>query len=61
MRLVLGVGAGIAAYKTCELASRLTQDGHEVFVCLTREATRFVTPLTFSALTHRPVSIEVGD
>jgi phosphopantothenoylcysteine decarboxylase/phosphopantothenate--cysteine ligase len=61
MRLVLGVGAGIAAYKSCELASRLTQDGHEVFICLTREATRFVSPRTFAALTHRPVSVEVGD
>lgn len=61
MRLVLGVGAGIAAYKACELASRLTQDGHDVFVCLTREALHFVTPLTFEALTHHPVAIEVGD
>ncbi|MGC8489435.1 MAG: bifunctional phosphopantothenoylcysteine decarboxylase/phosphopantothenate--cysteine ligase CoaBC [Clostridia bacterium] len=61
MRLVLGVGAGIAAYKACELASRLAQDGYEVFACLTREATKFVTPLTFEALTHHPVSIAVSD
>jgi phosphopantothenoylcysteine decarboxylase/phosphopantothenate--cysteine ligase len=61
MRIALGVGAGIAAYKACELASRLTQDGHEVFVLLTPAACEFVTPLTFSALTHRPVAVRVTD
>jgi phosphopantothenoylcysteine decarboxylase/phosphopantothenate--cysteine ligase len=54
-RVVLGVGGSIAAYKAVDLASKLVQAGHEVTVVLTRNATRFVTPLSFGALTHRPV------
>jgi phosphopantothenoylcysteine decarboxylase/phosphopantothenate--cysteine ligase len=53
--IVLGVGGGIAAYKACELASRLTQSGATVHVVLTENAARFVAPLTFQALTHQPV------
>jgi len=53
--LVLGITGGIAAYKACELASRLTQDGVEVHVVMTEAAQRFVQPLTFQALTHQPV------
>jgi phosphopantothenoylcysteine decarboxylase/phosphopantothenate--cysteine ligase len=54
-RIVLGVTGGIAAYKICTLASRLTQAGAEVDVVMTEAATRFVAPLTFEALTGRPV------
>jgi phosphopantothenoylcysteine decarboxylase/phosphopantothenate--cysteine ligase len=54
-KIVLGVSGGIAAYKACELASRLTQNGARVDVVLTHSALQFVTPLTFQALTHRPV------
>jgi phosphopantothenoylcysteine decarboxylase/phosphopantothenate--cysteine ligase len=61
LRVVLGVGGGIAAYKACEVASRLTQAGHEVHVVMTEAARQFVAPLTFEALTHRPVSTQVGD
>jgi phosphopantothenoylcysteine decarboxylase/phosphopantothenate--cysteine ligase len=61
LRIVLGVGGGIAAYKACEVASRLTQAGHVVDVVMTRAARQFVAPLTFEALTHRAVSIEVDD
>jgi phosphopantothenoylcysteine decarboxylase/phosphopantothenate--cysteine ligase len=53
--VVLGVGGGIAAYKLCELASRLTQQNHDVHVVMTQAATRFVAPLTFQALTQNPV------
>jgi phosphopantothenoylcysteine decarboxylase/phosphopantothenate--cysteine ligase len=53
--IVLGVSGGIAAYKACELASRLTQQGARVDVVLTANAQQFVTPLTFQALTHRSV------
>jgi phosphopantothenoylcysteine decarboxylase/phosphopantothenate--cysteine ligase len=45
--IVLGVSGGIAAYKACELASRLTQAGARVHVVMTASAQRFVTPLTF--------------
>ena len=49
------MGGSIAAYKACDLASKLVQDGHTVDVVLTREALWFVQPLSFSALTHRTV------
>ena len=54
-RILLGVTGGIAAYKVCTLASRLTQAGALVDVVMTEPATRFVTPLTFQSLTGRPV------
>jgi phosphopantothenoylcysteine decarboxylase/phosphopantothenate--cysteine ligase len=49
--IVLGVTGGIAAYKSCLLARELMKRGAEVRVVMTPAATRFVTPLTFSALT----------
>ncbi|MER3403785.1 MAG: hypothetical protein C4289_00220, partial [Chloroflexota bacterium] len=57
--IVLGVTGSIAAYKAAGLASTLTQMGAEVHVILTEAATRFVTPLTFQALTHRPVHTDL--
>jgi phosphopantothenoylcysteine decarboxylase/phosphopantothenate--cysteine ligase len=54
-RILLGVTGGIAAYKVCTLASRLTQARAQVNVVLTEAAARFVAPLTFQALTGRPV------
>ena len=54
-RILLGVTGGIAAYKVCALASRLTQAGAQVDVVMTEAATRFVTPLTLQSLTGRPV------
>ena len=53
--ILLGVCGSIAAYKACELASRLTQSGATVPVVLTSGAQKFVTPLTFQALTRQPV------
>jgi phosphopantothenoylcysteine decarboxylase/phosphopantothenate--cysteine ligase len=53
--ILLGVTGGIAAYKVCTLASHLTQAGAQVDVVLTEAGSRFVTPLTFQALTGRPV------
>lgn len=58
-RILLGVTGGIAAYKAADLASRLTQAGAQVDVILTRAAESFVGPLTFEALTHRPVHSDV--
>jgi phosphopantothenoylcysteine decarboxylase/phosphopantothenate--cysteine ligase len=57
--IVLGVSGSIAAYKAVELARRLTQAGAAVQVVMTRSATEFVQPLTFQALTYRPVEIEM--
>ncbi len=58
-RVVLGVSGGIAAYKAAELCRALVKDGAEVQVVLTRGAREFVSPLTFSALSGRPVLTEV--
>jgi phosphopantothenoylcysteine decarboxylase/phosphopantothenate--cysteine ligase len=52
--VVLGVSGGIACYKSCTLARRLTEDGAMVDVVLTTAATEFIRPLTFEALTGRP-------
>ncbi|HUX77341.1 MAG TPA: bifunctional phosphopantothenoylcysteine decarboxylase/phosphopantothenate--cysteine ligase CoaBC [Anaerolineae bacterium] len=54
-RILLGITGGISAYKACTLASHLTQAGALVDVVMTEAATRFVAPLTFQALTGRPV------
>jgi phosphopantothenoylcysteine decarboxylase / phosphopantothenate---cysteine ligase len=53
--VVLGVSGGIASYKSCILARRLTEAGARVDVVLTKSAGEFVRPLTFEALTGRPV------
>lgn len=55
MRILLGVGGGIAAYKAAELARALGARGHEVQVAMTRAAGEFVRPLTFASLTGRKV------
>jgi len=53
--VVLGVSGGIACYKSCTLARRLTEGGATVDVVLTASAGEFVRPVTFEALTGRPV------
>lgn len=58
-RVVLGVTGGIAAYKAAQLARDLTQLGATVDVVLTRSAEAFVGPVTFEALTGRPVHREL--
>jgi phosphopantothenoylcysteine decarboxylase/phosphopantothenate--cysteine ligase len=54
-RVFVGVTGGIAAYKTAMLVSRLAQAGSVVTVAMTDAAAKFVTPLTFQALSGRPV------
>lgn len=54
-RIFVGVTGGIAAYKTATVVSRLAQAGADVRVGMTDAATRFVTPLTFQALSANPV------
>lgn len=58
-RILLGVTGCIAAYKAAHLASRLAQAGAHVDVIMTQAAARFVTPLTFQAVTQRPVHIDL--
>ena len=60
-RILLGVTGGIAAYKAAELVRRLRERGAEVQVVMTDGAQRFVTPLTFQALSGRPVRTELWD
>jgi phosphopantothenoylcysteine decarboxylase/phosphopantothenate--cysteine ligase len=57
--IVLAVTGSIAAYKSVELARRLTQAGATVQVVMSRSAAEFVRPLTFQALTYRPVELEM--
>ena len=59
--VVVGVGAGIAAYKVCHVVSRLVQRGCGVTVAMTENATRFIGPLTFQALTARHVFTSVWE
>ncbi len=53
--IIVGITGGIAVYKVCTLVSRLAQAGAKVTVAMTEAATHFVTPLTFQALSGRPV------
>jgi phosphopantothenoylcysteine decarboxylase/phosphopantothenate--cysteine ligase len=53
MKILLGVGGGIAAYKAAELSRMLMQQEHEVQAILTRSAEQFIRPLTFAVLTGR--------
>ena len=55
MKIILGVGGGIAAYKAAELARLLMQQDHQVQAVMTEAAQEFVRPLTFAALTGRKV------
>jgi phosphopantothenoylcysteine decarboxylase/phosphopantothenate--cysteine ligase len=57
MRIVLGVSAGIAAYKACELLRLLTESGHHVRVVPTPAALNFVGAATWAALSGQPVAV----
>ncbi|MBT9156022.1 MAG: Coenzyme A biosynthesis bifunctional protein CoaBC [Firmicutes bacterium] len=54
--IVLGVTGSIAVYKAADLTSRLVKAGYIVDVVMTEAAQEFVQPLTFQALTHRPLT-----
>ena len=60
-RILLGVTGGIAAYKSAELVRRLREQGAEVQVVMTEGAQHFVAPLTFQALSGRPVRSDLWD
>ena len=59
--VVLGVTGGIAVYKACELLRLLQKRGIDVFVVMTRNACRFVAPLTFETLSGHPVAVDTFD
>ena len=60
-RIALGVTGGIAAYKAAELVRLLTKQGASVQVVMTDAATHFVTPVTFQALSGKPVFCDQWD
>src|ERR1044071_4280564 len=61
VRIALGVSGGIAAYKACEVVRRLTDSGASVQVLMTRNAERFITPLTLQALSGRTVAVDAWE
>src|SRR6516164_11332355 len=60
-RVILGVSAGIAAYKSCELLRLLTESGHQVRVVPTADSLRFVGTATWAALSGQPVTASPFD
>lgn len=58
-KVVLGVTGGIAAYKACELVSRLKKQNADVHVIMTASAAQFVTPLTFQSLSLNQVAVDI--
>jgi phosphopantothenoylcysteine decarboxylase / phosphopantothenate---cysteine ligase len=60
-KILLGITGGVAAYKACELARRLQDQGAQVQAILTHGALHFVTPLMLQALTGRPAYVELWD
>ena len=57
-KIVLGITGSIAAYKSCLLIRQLIKKGAEVQVVITPAGKEFITPITLSALTHKPVISE---
>jgi len=53
--VILGVTGGIAAYKSCEIVSRLIKQDINVQVVMTKSAQEFVRPLVFQSLSNQPV------
>ena len=60
-RILLIVGGGIAAYKSCELVRLLKKAGHQVTPVLTKGGEHFVTPMTLGALAQSPVYTSLWD
>jgi phosphopantothenoylcysteine decarboxylase / phosphopantothenate---cysteine ligase len=60
-RILLGVTGGIAAYKSPDLVRRLTERGADVQVVMTAAAQRFVSPMTFQAVSGRPARTDLWD
>ena len=56
-KIVLGITGSIAAYKSCLLIREFVKQGAEVQVVITPAGKEFITPITLSALTHKPVAV----
>lgn len=57
--IIIGVTGGISAYKACELVRDLMKKDYAVSVMMTKQATEFIAPLTFRALTNQPVIVDM--
>jgi len=57
--IMLGVTGSIAAYKSAQICSRLTQSGASVVVVMTPNAAKFVSPLTFSSISRNETVVEL--
>lgn len=55
--ILLGVSASVSAYKACDLASKLTQAGHQVRAVLTPRAAELLSPQLFEAVTGQPAAV----
>lgn len=60
-QIVLGLSGGIACYKSAELLRRMQDEGAAINVVMTQSATRFITPVTFQALSGQPVYTDAWD
>ena len=60
-KILLGIGGGIAAYKSADLVRRLQDRGAEVRVVMSQSAMEFITPLTLQALSGHPVASDLLD
>jgi phosphopantothenoylcysteine decarboxylase/phosphopantothenate--cysteine ligase len=60
-KVLLGIGGGIAAYKSADLIRRLKERGADVRVIMTQSAMEFITPLTIQALSGHPVAADLLD
>lgn len=60
-KIVIGVSGGIACYKIPELIRKLKKEGAEVFVVMTENACKFITPLTFRTISGNNVLLEMFD
>lgn len=58
-KIILGISGSIAAYKSADLTSRLTKNGHEIHVAMTQSAQSFITPLTLQVLSKNYVRVDV--
>ena len=61
LRILLVIGGGIAAYKSCELVRLIRKNGGDVTCVLTEGGTHFVTPMTLAALSENPVHQTLWD
>jgi len=60
-KILIGVTGGIAAYKTCEVVRALYKQGFDVYVVMTENATKFVSPATFEVLSGHKVLVSLWE